>query len=138
MTDIMAGIQNTTWAAPFIYVDRIIHMDRRSAVSLAIFDDPADRFSYGAFASPSLLIECMAQLSLALIRHSDPEVTIGVIPALREIVMSPPPAPPFQAVIRVLWDEGAFPRYGFAGAAFVMNRTVCEARLDILATRMAR
>ena len=48
--------------------------------------------------------------------------------SLRDIVMSPPPQGPFQAVIRVLWDEGEFPRYGFVGTAFVMNAAVCEAR----------
>ena len=135
MTDIMAGIRNTTWAKPFVYLDQIIHMDSRSAVALTVFNGDEDRFSYGPFTSPSLLIECMAQLSLALIRHSDPEVEIGVIPSLRDVLMSPPPQGPFQAAVRVQWKEGEFPRYGFAGTAFVMNAAVCEARLDILATR---
>ena len=135
MTDIMTGIRDTTWAPPFVYVDRIIHMGRCTAVALTMFNGAEDRFSYGGFTSPSLLVECMAQLSLALIRHSDPEVEIGVIPSLRDIVMAPPPQGPFQAVIRVLWEAGEFPRYGFAGTAFAMNAAVCEARLDILATR---
>ncbi len=137
MTDIMAGIRDTTWAAPFVYVDRIIHMDRRTAVALTVFNAGRDRFGYDGFASPSLLIECMAQLSLALIRHSDPEVEIGVIPSLRDIVMTPPAAGAFQTAIRVVWEDGDYPRYAFAGAAFVMDEPVCEARLDILATRRA-
>lgn len=135
MTDIMTGIRNTTWAPPFVFIDEILHMDRRAAVALTVFNGEADRFSYGPFTSPSLLIECMAQLSLALIRHSDPEVEIGVIPSLRDIVMSPPPQGPFQAAIRVLWEDGEFPRYGFRGVAHVMGAVACEARLDILATR---
>lgn len=135
MTDIMTGIRNTSWAPPFVFIDRILHMERRTAVALTMFNGAEDRFSYGGFASPSLLVECMAQLSLALIRHSDPEVEIGVIPSLRDIVMAPSPRGPFQAVIRVLWEEGEFPRYSFTGAAFAMNAVVCEARLDILATR---
>lgn len=137
MTDIMAGIRGATWAPPFVYVDRIMHMDRRSAAALTVFDEGRERFSYGSFVSPSLLIECMAQLSLALIRHSDPEVEIGVIPSLRDIEMRPPPRPPFEAVIRVVWDEGEFPRYGFSGAALVNEASICRARLDILATRRA-
>ncbi|MBX3478310.1 MAG: hypothetical protein KF910_11920 [Brevundimonas sp.] len=137
MTDIMAGIRNTTWAAPFIYIDRIIHMDRRTAVALTVFNGDKERFGYDGFVSPSLLIECMAQLSLALIRHSDPEVEIGVIPSLRDIVMTPPGTGAFQAAIRVLWEGGDYPRYAFAGSAFVRGEQVCEAHLDILATRGA-
>ena len=135
MTDIMAGIRGATWAPPFVYVDRIMRMDRRSAVALTVFGEGRERFSYGPFVSPSLLIECMAQLSLALIRHSDPKVEIGVIPSLRNIEMRPLPRAPFQVVIRVFWDEGEFPRYGFAGEAFVTDAPVCQVRLDILATR---
>ena len=47
-------------------------------------------------------------------------------------------APGAWYFLRVLWEEGEFPRYGFAGTAFVMNAAVCEARLDILATRRER
>jgi len=135
MTDIMAGIRNTKWAAPFVYVDRIVHMSRDTAVALTVFNGEEARFSYGPFTSPSLLIECMAQLSLALIRHSDPQVEIGIIPSLREIVMTPPPEGCFQAVIRVDWEDGEYPRYGFGGTAYVLNRRICAAKLDILATR---
>jgi len=135
MTDIMAGIRDTRWAPPFVFVDRIVHMDRENAVALTVFGGEEDRFTYAGHASPSLLIECMAQLSLALIRHSDPAVEIGIIPSLREMAMSPLPEGSFQAVIRVRWSAGVFPRYEFAGTAFVMNRVVCEAKLDILARR---
>ena len=135
MTDIMAGIRDTRWAPPFAFVDRIVHMDRESAVALTVFGGDDDRFTYGGRASPSLLVECMAQLSLALIRHSDPAVEIGIIPSLRDIAMSPLPEQRFQAAIRVRWAAGVFPRYEFAGAAFVLNRIACEATLDILARR---
>ena len=135
MTGIMAGIRDTRWAPPFVFVDRIVHMDRENAVALTLFGGDEDRFAYGGHASPSLLVECMAQLSLALIRHSDPTVEIGIIPSLREIRMSPLPEGRFQAVIRVRWLDGVFPRYEFGGSAFVMNRVACEAKLDILARR---
>lgn len=135
MTDIMTGIRNARWAPPFVFVDRIIHMDRENAVALTVFSDEQERFTYGGHASSSLLIECMAQLSLALIRHSDPAVEIGIIPSLRDIAMSPLPEDEFQAVIRVNWVAGEFPRYEFIGTAMVMNRVVCEAKLDILARR---
>lgn len=135
MTDIITGIRGTRWAPPFVFVDRIVHMDRENAVALTVFGGEEDRFTYGGHASPSLLIESMAQLSLALIRHSDPTVEIGIIPSLREIAMSSLPEERFQAVIRVRWSAGEFPRYEFDGAALVMNRVVCEAKLDILARR---
>src|SRR5690606_8657501 len=112
-----------------------VHMDRENAVALTVFGGEQDRFTYGSHASPSLLVECMAQLSLALIRHSDPAVEIGIIPSLREIAMSPLPEGSFQAAIRVRWSAGTFPRYEFNGAAFVMSRIACEAKLDILARR---
>lgn len=131
----MAGIRGATWAPPFVMIDRIVHMSSTAAVALTVFNGEEDRFSYGSFTSPSLLVEAMAQLSLALIRHTDPLVEIGIIPSLRDIAMMPLPAGSFQAVVRVVWTEGAFPRYGFDGTAFVMNRPVCTARLDILATR---
>ena len=51
--------------------------------------------------------------------------------------MTPPGTGAFQAAIRVVWEDGDYPRYAFAGAAFVMDEPVCEARLDILATRRA-
>ncbi|MGI6856233.1 hypothetical protein [Mesorhizobium sp. 1B3] len=135
MTDIMTSIRGTRWAPPFVFIDRIIHIDRENAVALTVFGGEEDRFTYGSHASPSLLVECMAQLSLALIRHSDPAVEIGIIPSLRDIAMSPLPEGSFQAVIRVCWSAGAFPRYEFTGTAFVMNRVACEAKLDILARR---
>lgn len=133
--DIMTGISDTRWAPPFVFIDRIVHMDRENAVALTVFGGEEDRFTYGGHASPSLLVECMAQLSLALIRHSDPAVEIGIIPSLREIAMSPLPEGSFQAAIRVRWSAGTFPRYEFDGAAFVMSRIACEAKLDILARR---
>jgi hypothetical protein len=133
--DIMSAIRGATWAPPFAMVDRILHMSRDTAIALTVFGGVQDRFAYGTHVSPSLLVECMAQLSLALIRHSDPAVEIGIIPSLREVAMNPLPAPPFQAAIRVRWVEGAFPRYGFAGTAFVMGEPACEAMVDILATR---
>lgn len=77
----------------------------------------------------------MAQLSLSLIRHTDPAVEIGIIPSLRNVVMRRLPEGSFQAAIRVRWTEGGFPRYAFAGAAFATGEPVCEATLDILATR---
>lgn len=135
MTDIMTGIRDTRWAPPFVFIDRIVHMDRENAVALTVFGGEEDRFTYSSHASPALLVECMAQLSLALIRHSDPAVEIGIIPSLREVVMSSLPEGGFQAVIRVRWSAGTFPRYEFAGTAFVMNRVACEAKLDILARR---
>jgi hypothetical protein len=135
MSSIMAGIKNTTWARPFVYVDQIVHMSRDAAVAVTVFNGEEDRFSYGAYTSPSLLIECMAQLSLALIRFSDSAVEIGIIPSLRDIVMTPPPEGCFQAVICVRWAEGEYPRYVFSGTAHVMSRMVCRATLDILATR---
>lgn len=136
--DIMAGIRGAKWAAPFVMLDRIIHMSRDTAIALTVFNGETERFTYGPYTSPSLLIECMAQLSLALIRHSDPEVEIGIIPSLREIAMTPPPAGGFQAAIHVRWVDGSYPRYAFAGTAFVMGTPVCEAVLDILATRGER
>lgn len=135
MTDIMSAISKTTWAPPFVFIDRIVSMDKDTAVALTAFNGPEDRFRYGAFTSPSLLIEAMAQLSLVWIRSSDPAVEIGVIPSLREIVMSAVPEDGFQAVIRIRWAEGTYPRYSFDAAAYVMNRQVCTAKLDILATR---
>lgn len=135
MTDIMTGISNTRWAPPFVFVDRIVHMDRDSAVALTTFGGDEERFSYGGRASPSLLVECMAQLSLALIRHTDPAVEIGIIPSLRDVAMSPLPEGRFEAVIGVDWAAGGFPRYEFDGTATVMGRTVCTAKLDILARR---
>jgi hypothetical protein len=135
MTDIMAGIRNTRWAPPFVFVDRIVHMDRKNAAALTMFNGEEDRFSYDGHSSPSLLVECMAQLSLALIRHSDPAVEIGIIPSLHEIAMSPLPRGRFQAAIRVRWAAGEFPRYEFDGAALVLDNVVCEAKLDILARR---
>lgn len=135
MADIMSGIRHTRWAPPFVFIDRIVHMDRENAIALTVFGGEEDRFTYGGDASPSLLVECMAQLSLALIRHSDPAVEIGIIPSLREVTMSPLQERRFQAAIRVRWSAGAFPRYEFEGTAFVMNRVACEARLDILARR---
>jgi len=132
---IMAGIRGAKWAPPFAMIDRIIHMSRDTAIALTVFNGDADRFSYGPYTSPSLLVECMAQLSLALIRHSDPAVEIGIIPSLREIAMAAPPPGAFQAAVHVRWADGAYPRYEFAGSAFVMGRPVCEAMLDILATR---
>lgn len=134
MSDIIAGIGGTTWAPPFVFVDRVIHMDARTAVALTVFGG-RDRFAYGPFTSPSLTVEAMAQLSLALIRHTDPAVEIGIIPSLRDVVLRPLPEGPFQAAIRVQWTEGSFPRYAFEGAAFAMGEPVCEATLDILATR---
>src|SRR5690606_7096511 len=116
MTDIMTGISNTRWAAPFVFIDRIVHMGRENAIALTSFGNGEDRFTYGGHASPTLLIECMAQLSLALIRHSDPAVEIGIIPSLRDIAMSPLPQDGFEAVIRVDWIAGEFPRYEFDGA----------------------
>lgn len=135
MADLMSGIRNARWAPPFVFTDRIVHMDRENAVALTVFGGEEDRFTYGGDASPSLLVECMAQLSLALIRQSDPAVEIGIIPSLREVTMSPLPERRFQAAIRVRWSAGAFPRYEFDGAAFVMNRVACQAKLDILARR---
>lgn len=131
----MAGIRGTTWAPPFVMLDRIVRMDDTAAEAEAAFNGGEERFSYGAYTSPALLIESMAQLSLALIRHSDPAVEIGIIPSLREIAMTSPPAGRFKAAIHVRWVAGGFPRYEFAGAALVDGRTVCEAMLDILATR---
>ena len=131
----MAGIRGATWARPFVMVDRILHMSQDTAIALTVFGGKVDRFTYGPYVSPSLLVECMAQLSLALIRHSDPAVEIGIIPSLREIAMAPPPVHPFQAVVHVRGVAGIFPRYEFAGSAFVMGDPVCEAMLDILATR---
>ncbi|HWK14383.1 MAG TPA: hypothetical protein VNS02_08315 [Rhizobiaceae bacterium] len=133
--DILAGIRGAKWAPPFVMIDRIIHMSSDTAVALVEFNGDAERFAYGSHASPSLLIEGMAQLSLALIRHGDPTVEIGIIPSLREITMNPPPAGRFSATIHVRWVEGAFPRYGFAGTALVDGHPVCEAMLDILARR---
>ena len=135
MTDIMTGIGNTRWAPPFVFVDRIVHMDRDSAVALSAFGGGEDRFTYGGHATPSLLIECMAQLSLALIRHTDPAVEIGIIPSLRDIVLSPLPEREFEATIRVDWVAGGFPRYEFDGTATITDRIACTAKLDILARR---
>lgn len=132
---IMDAVRGAAWAPPFVMVDRILHMSRDTAIALTVFGGGRDRFAYGPYVSPSLLVECMAQLSLALIRHGDPAVEIGIIPSLREVAMKPLPAPPFQAAVHVRWVEGAFPRYGFAGTAFVMGEPTCEAMLDILATR---
>jgi hypothetical protein len=136
-TDIMTGIKGATWAPPFVMIDRIMHMDRDRATALVVFNGEAERFSYGPFTSPSLLVECMAQLSLALIRYSDPAVEIGIIPSLRDIVMTPPPPGPFEATIEVRWADGGFPRYVFEGTGFVAGAPVCSATLDILATREA-
>lgn len=131
----MAGISGATWAPPFVMIDRIVAMSSDTAVAETVFGDGVDRFRYDGHASPSLLIEAMAQLSLALIRHTDPGVGIGIIPSLREIAMTAPPAGPFTAAIHVRWVDGGFPRYVFAGSALVGDRVVCEAMLDILATR---
>ncbi len=133
--DILAGIRGVTWAPPFVMIDRIVHMSRDTAVAVTAFGGDAERFTYGGYASPSLLVEAMAQLSLALIRHSDPAVEIGIIPSLRELAMTPLPAGPFEAKVHVRWVGGGFPRYEFAGSALVGGRVVCEAMLDILATR---
>jgi len=133
--DIMAGISGATWAPPFVIIDRIVEMSRDTAIAETAFGGDTDRFTYGDYASPSLLIEAMAQLSLALIRHTDPAVEIGIIPSLREIVLTPPQAGGFNATIHVRWVDGGFPRYEFAGSALVDGRVVCEAMLDILATR---
>lgn len=134
-TGIMAGIRGARWAPPFVMIDRIVEMSRDTAVAETAFNGDAERFTYGSHASPSLLIEAMAQLSLALIRHSDPAVEIGIIPSMREIAMTPPPAGRFDATIHVRWVDGDFPRYLFAGTAMVNGVPVCEAMLDILATR---
>ncbi len=131
----MGGIRGATWAPPFVMIDRIVHMSDDTAIAETAFNGDAGRFSYGGHASPSLLIEAMAQLSLALIRHSDPAVEIGIIPSLSDIAMTPPPAGPFTATIHVRWVDGRYPRYEFAGSALVEGRSVCEAMLAILATR---
>lgn len=46
MSDIMAGISGATWAPPFVFVDRVIHMDARTAVALTVFGG-GERFAYG-------------------------------------------------------------------------------------------
>lgn len=131
----MAGIRGATWAPPFVMLDRIVSMSDIAAVAEVTFNGDAERFAYGAYTSPSLLIESMAQLSLALIRHSDPAVEIGIIPSLRKIAMTPLPSGRLTATIDVRWIGGDFPRYEFAGTALVDGRAVSEAMLDILATR---
>ncbi|MGE0340444.1 MAG: hypothetical protein AB7O79_11275 [Xanthobacteraceae bacterium] len=135
MSDILGGIKDATWAPPFIFIDRIIHMSRENAVALTSFNGGQDRFRYGSVTSPSLMVEAMAQLSLALIRYTDPEVKIGIIPALRSVVMRPLPAHEFHATIHVRWSQGEFPRYGFEGTAYALSEPVVEAGLDILARR---